>query len=221
MRLLKKSLLGRSGTFAEVHFPFAQPLTQALRGDIHELKFVRQIQYRIRDGLLHRHTRDLANGVRSALDVLDVKRSENIDTCFEQLDDVLVSLRMPRPDRVRMRQLIHHYHLRATSEDRFQIHFAQLHSAILYDLSRDQRQSREERFGLRPAVRLDETDHELSSIEQFALSGPEHRIRFSHSRTHSEKNLEPTTPELCFFTVEGSQKRIGVWTKRRRHVGGL
>ena len=125
VRVLEEVLSGAGGAALHVYLALAQALAKRLRRDVDQLDLVRQPEHGVRNGLVHRGARDLPHGVGAALDVLDVEGRVHVDTRVEQLDDVLVALRMARSRGVRVRKLVHQHELRLALEYRLQVHLGE------------------------------------------------------------------------------------------------
>ena len=120
----EKILRGPLRAFAEINFSFSQTGAQLLRREIDENDLVGEIENRIGNRFADRRAGDLTNRVAAAGDVLDVERGVNIDARIEQFEHVLVTFRMPRTRRVRVREFIHHRESGMPGENGIEIHLA-------------------------------------------------------------------------------------------------
>ena len=133
---------------------------------------------------------DLAHSVAAAGDVLNVERRVNVDAGIEQLEHVLVTFRMTRARRVRVREFIDNRETGMPGEDRIEIHLLELRSAIVNLRARHDWHAFGQRFGFLAAVRFDNADHDLDALLQLLPRSLQHGVGLAHARRHAEKNLE-------------------------------
>jgi hypothetical protein len=187
-----------------------EALAKGLGRDIDELDLVGQPEDRVGDGLVDGSAGDLAHGVGPALDMLDVEGRVDVDPGVQQLDHVLVALRMARARGVRVRELVDEDQLGLAREDRLQVHLGDL-DVLVFDLLRgNDREPREEGLGLGAAMGLDDPDNEVDAVPNLLLGGAEHGERLADARAHSEEHLQLAPARAFLLAVERRQKGIGI-----------
>ena len=90
-----------------VDFAFFQPLTQIVRGQVHQHHVVGSIKKRIRHGFPYLNSGDAADHIVQTFQMLNVDGSENINASFQQLFDVLPAFGMTGTWRITVRQFVH------------------------------------------------------------------------------------------------------------------
>ena len=90
-----------------IDFAFFQPLTQIVRGQVHQHYVVGSIKKGIGHGFPHLNSGDATDHIIQTFQMLNVDGSENINACFQQLFNVLPAFRMTRTWRITVRQFVH------------------------------------------------------------------------------------------------------------------
>ena len=219
--LAEKILRCGRGAVGEVNFAFRQAGAELLRRQVDEDDLVRRIEHGIGNCFPNDYTGDLLDRIATALDMLDINCRENIDPCVEQLDHVLVTLRMARAGRIRVCQLVDDRDLRMPDKNRVEIHLRLGGAAIFQLRARHDRQAFEQRFRLRPPVRFNNTDHDLAAILLRLPRRLQHGERFANARAHSEKDLQLAARRSCLVAFDSRQDLVWTWCRRVRHAVSL
>ena len=149
--------------------------------------------------------------------MLDVERGVNTDARVEQLEHVLVALRMARSRRIRVRELIDHGQPRMPGEDRIEIHLLELCSAILDLGAWHDRHSFQQRFGFLPAVCFHNADHHLASFALFLPRSLKHGVGLAHARRHPKENLQFTAGRLRLVPLHARENLVRIRACRLTH----
>ena len=103
----KKMFNGALRLPGNIDFTFFQPLTQIVRGQVHQHHVVGGIEKRIGHGFPYLNSGDAADHIIQTFQMLNVDGCENINASFQQLFDVLPAFRMTRTWRITVRQFVH------------------------------------------------------------------------------------------------------------------
>ena len=103
----KKMFNGAFRLPGNIDFTFFQPLTQIVRGQVHQHHVVGGIEKRIGHGFPYLNSGDAADHIIQTFQMLNVDGCENINASFQQLFDVLPAFRMTRTWRITVRQFVH------------------------------------------------------------------------------------------------------------------
>ena len=103
----KKMFNGAFRLPGNIDFTFFQPLTQIVRGQVHQHHVVGGIEKRIGHGFSYLNSGDATDHIIQAFQMLNVDGSENINARFQQFFDVLPAFRMTRTWRITVRQFVH------------------------------------------------------------------------------------------------------------------
>jgi hypothetical protein len=103
---------------------------------------------------------------------------------------------MPATGSIGVGEFVDENKLRAALEDRVEIHLGQEVTLVLDLLSWDRLETFEQRFGLAPAMRLDEADHDIDPFASPGLGRQQHLICLADPRRSAEKNLKPAAALL-------------------------
>ena len=90
----KKMFNGAFRLPGNIDFTFFQPLTQIVRGQVHQHHVVGGIEKRIGHGFPYLNSGDAADHIIQTFQMLNVDGSENINASFQQLLNVLPAFRM-------------------------------------------------------------------------------------------------------------------------------
>ena len=106
-----------------IDLTLAQAFDQVLGREIDDLDVVRLVEDAVGHRLAHPDPGDLGDDVVQALDMLDIKRREDIDAGGNYLLDIKIALGMPASRGVGMREFVDENQLRTALQDRVEIHF--------------------------------------------------------------------------------------------------
>ena len=144
-----------------VDVPVRHPAAQRLGSHVDKLDLVGGPHHGVGHGLPLRHPGDLLDHVGHRLEVLDVDRGDHVDARVEQLGDVLPALGVPRAWHVGVRELVDKRDLRLAGEHRVDVHLFPLAAPVGQLLAGDNLKPVEQRYRLRPLVRLGERDNHV------------------------------------------------------------
>ena len=142
--------------------------------------------------------------------MLHIERGVNTDASIEQLEHILVALRVARARCIRVREFIDHRQTGMPGEDRIEIHLLEFRSAILDLRPRHDRHSFEQRFRFLATVCFNNADHHLASFRLFLPRGLQHGVGLAHAGRHPEENLQFAARCSPFFTLHSGKKRIWI-----------
>lgn len=208
--LLEEVFDGPGRLTGDVDLALPQSLDQVVGRYIHEFDLVRAVEDGIGDRLADHDSRNPGDHIIEALQVLDVKRREDVDARVEQLLDVLPPLRIGRARGVRVRKLVDEHQHRTPLQRPFEVKLLE-NGAPMLDLSlRQEVQSQDQRQGFAADVRLDIADDHV-----FALGGElarrlEHGVGFPDSRGRSEEDLQSAARPMLGVGFDLGQEGVGV-----------
>jgi hypothetical protein len=104
--------------------------------------------------------------------------------------------------------------LRAARDQRIEVHLLQDLVFIAGTLARDDLKPLQQRLGLRPAVGLDRTDHDIGAGFHLGMRALQHLVAFADAGGGADEDLEPAGRMV--FATDGLQQRI-----RRRSLIGV
>ena len=116
----------RAGAIGKVYLSRLQALDQIVWLDIDELDRCSLVEDTVGNALGYAHVRDGGDLVIEPFEVLDVHGGEHVDTCAQQLLDVLVALPMPATRGVRVGQFVHQHDLGMARQHGVQVELAQI-----------------------------------------------------------------------------------------------
>jgi hypothetical protein len=96
-----------------------------------------------------------------AFEMLDIERTDDIDTHVQQFQRVLVALLISAKRRIGVRQLIDHGDLRPSLQNGIQIHLFHHQVPVLDLFARNDLEPLDQRFCLSAAVGFDEAQHDV------------------------------------------------------------
>ena len=185
-----------------------EPAPQRLGGDVDQLQLLRAADDLVGHGLPLPHTGDPLDDVVERLQVLDVDRGDHVDARVEQVLDVLPALGVPGSGRVGVGELVDERHLGLAGEHGVEVHLVE---PVRRRTARgDDLQPVEELGGLRPAVGLDQPDHDVRAALQAAARFPQHRERLADARRHAEVDAQ-----LACAWSSPSSMVAGIWPTAR------
>ena len=136
--------------------------------------------------------------------MLNVERREDVNAGYYQFFDIEIALRMATAGGVGMSELVDEHQLRAAPQDPVEIHLRQQMPFVLDLLSRNHLEAFEERLGLAPAMRFDDTNDNVDPVAQPGLRRQQHLVGLADPGRGAEKNLQPPATllfcrgEQCF-----------------------
>ena len=98
---------------------------------------------------------------------------------------------MAAPRRVRVGELDDDDERRPAREDGVQVHLLEGLAPVLETALRDRLEPIEQGLGLRAAVRLDDTDHDIGALSPLLPRGLQHRIGLADAGRGTDEDLEP------------------------------
>ena len=208
--LAEEALDGFPRLLRHVHLPVSQPLDQLVGRQIDQLDLVGRLDHRVRDRLPRRHAGHARDDVVQALEVLHVQRRVDVDAGGEQLGHVLPALGVARAGGVRVGQLVDQNQGRATGEGGVEIELAQAGAAVLDGPRRQSFEAREECLRLRPAVRLDPTNHHVDAGRGAGVGGFQHGVRLSDAGGGAKENLQLAARLALLVGPDALQQLIGI-----------
>jgi hypothetical protein len=122
--------------------------------------------------------------------VLDVDRREHVDPGREDILDVLETLGVLGPRRVRVGELVDQAQLRRAAQDRRQVHLLQRGLAVAHAPAGQDRRPVGQAAGLGPAVRLEQADHHVSTRLQLRATLQQHAVGLADPCSHPDEDLQ-------------------------------
>ena len=187
-----------------IHLAVAQPLDQVFRRQVDQLDVVGLVDDRVRHRLAHADTGDLRDDVVQAFDVLDIERRIDIDAGGDQLLDIHVALGMAAAWRVGVRQFIDQRELRATRQQRIEIHLRQRAPTVIDRTARDDFHAVEQRLGLASPVRLDHANDDIDAFLIARAGRRQHLEGLADARRGTKEDLQAAARTL----LRGLQQRV-------------
>ena len=173
-----------------IHVAVREPASQRLRAHVDQLDLVGPAHDLVGHRLLLPDAGDRGDDVVERLEVLDVDRRDDIDAGVEQFVDVLPPLWVAAARDVGVRELVDQRDLRCPSKNRVDVHLSEPGVAVHEVLSRHDLQPLGHGRGARPAVRLEEADHNVGTAGPTTLPLAEHGERLAHARGGSEVDAQ-------------------------------
>ena len=228
----------RAGAIGKVYLSRLQALDQIVWLDIDELDRCSLVEDTVGNALGYAHVRDGGDLVIEPFEVLDVHGGEHVDTCAQQLLDVLVALPMPATRGVRVGQFVHQHDLGMARQHGVQVELAQRDASMLNRRWGDLLQSVDKRHRIGPRVGFDVTDDHVEPLFQHGVGLLEHGVGLTHARRIAEEYLELAArialgslllddlPQdrigvaPCFVVHNHTRSRIGAAIIARRRASG-
>ncbi len=165
---------------------------QRLGGAVDQLDLVGSPHDLVGERLALLHTGDALDDVVHRLEVLDIDGGHDVDACIEKLLDVLPALLVARTRNVRMRELVDEGERRPAPEHGVDVHLLERTSPIWdhppgHDLEVADLLDRPG-----PAVRLDESDHDVGPPVVTASTLVQHREGLADARRGAEVHAKTT-----------------------------
>ena len=176
------------------------------------MDLVRALEDRVGDRLAHLDVGDLRDDVVQALDVLDVERRVHVDPGIEELEHVVEALAVARPGDVRVRQLVEDEEPRPARERRVEVELLEDLAPVVEPAARKDGQPHEQRFGLRPPVRLHRTDHHVQPFGKQHVRGLQHAERLPDAGCEAEEDLELRARRAAVLRPHALQERLRIGT---------
>ena len=151
----------------------------------------------------------VATASATEFEVLDVAGADHVDAGIEQDVDVLPALEPLRARRVRVRQFVHQRDRRVAGDDRVGVHLLDDDAAVFDPSAGNDVEPVEQLGRLRPAVGLDETDHEVRPASGAAVSLFQHPIRLADARSHPEVDAQPAALVLTARGADAREHLLG------------
>ena len=181
----KKFCSATSARSARVDLAGAQPLLQRLGREVDEHDLVGLVEDPVRERLADAHAGELEDRVVQALEVLDVDGRDDVDAGVEDVLDVLVALLVAHPGRVRVRELVDQRQLGRARDHGVDVHLLELEPAVRGSQARHRLEPLGERRRLRPVVRLEVADHDVTPLGLRLPALLQHPVGLADSRRPS------------------------------------
>ena len=149
---------------ARVDLPGAQAQLELLGRQVDEHDLVGLVEHAVGEGLADADAGELEDEVVEALEVLDVDRRDDVDARVEDLVDVLVALGVPRPRRVRVRQLVDERELGRAPDDGVHVQLLEPERPRARPAARHDLEALGLHGGLGPVVRLEVADDDVDAL---------------------------------------------------------
>ena len=176
-----EKMLGRTLRLVRhVHLSCLESRQQLIRRDIDQHDFVGRIEHLVGDGLPDTHVGYSAHHVVETFQVLHVERAEYVDTCRQQLIDILPALGVAHARHIGVRQLVNQNQLRMPRERCVQVEFDQRFSSIINGFGGQNFQAIEQGGGFRTAVGFHHADQHLAALGQKLARPDEHGVGLAH-----------------------------------------
>jgi hypothetical protein len=140
-----------------------QPPPQRLGGHVDQLELISRAHHPVRYRLPLHHPGDSFNDIVEGLEVLQVDGRDHVDSCVQQLLDVLPALGIAGTGHVRVGQFVDERQLRVTSQQGITVEFFEHLAAVFDRLSRQDLQIPQLLCGLLSTVGVDPPDHDVSA----------------------------------------------------------
>ena len=213
VRVLEEVLRRPGRPAVHVDLALAQALAEGLGRDVHELDLVGKAEHGVGNGLVHRRSGDLPDGVRPALDVLDIEGRKDVDARVQEFHDVLKAFGMPRSGSIGVREFVYQDELGLALQNTLKVHLGELDILVGNPLAGDFGKSGSQGVCLDPAVGFNDADDHVDPVAQFLLGRAQHRKGLAHARTHTEEHLELPSLRAQLVAVERREERVGIRAK--------
>ncbi len=150
--------------FGGIDFALAQAVAQFVHGDVNVDDFIGALEKAVGNGLADDGIGRTIDGVVQGLEVLDVDCGQDVDARVEQLEHIFVALAVLAAGNVGVGQLVNHHGVGVTLDDRVDIHFLQLDTAVGDDAQGNDFEVANARPGFLAAVRFNESDDEVDAL---------------------------------------------------------
>src|SRR5579864_8002795 len=219
---------GALGLFRNVDFTFLQALDQIVWRQVDKLDVVSTVENGIWHCFAHAHASDLRHDVVETFEMLNVQCGIDIDTVGQDFLDIQVALGMAAAWGVGVREFVNENQFRFALKYGVEIHLCQHVSLVRQAALGDFFKAFGEQIGFDPAMRFDNADHGVHSVESALTALQQHLISLSDAGCRAKKNLQSTAaffPSLAkqgfgrwaFFTVQAVIcHAAGVYALRRR-----
>ena len=193
----------------DIDLAFLEPFDQLVGQYIDDLD-LRGFQNGIGHGFAHAHMGEGCDDVVQALYVLDIDRRIDVDTGVEQFLDVLIAFGVTAARCIAVRQFVDQGELWLPFEDGIQIHFAKADPPMVDLPPWYHFMTRDQRFGLAPAMRLDNANHDIDAGLEPPHPVAEHLVSLADARRRAEEQLETAASFLRGCAQEGLWRRAFV-----------
>ncbi len=196
---------GALGLLRQVDLAFLEALDQILGREVDDLDVVGAVEDAVGHRLAHADARDLRDHVVEALDVLDVERGVDVDAGGEQLLDVEVALGMAAAGRVGVRKLVDQHQLGTARQDGVEVHLLERAALVVDAPARDELEPGDQRFGLAPSMRLDDTDGDIGALAPLGLRRFQHLEGLADPGRRAQEDLQLAAA----LARNGLEQRLG------------
>jgi hypothetical protein len=122
--------------------------------------------------------------------MLHVHRREHVDAGVEDVLYVLVALAVVQARRVGVRELVDQAQLRPPGEDPGEVEVGDRRTTVGHAPAREPLEPHGARLGLRPAMRLEQADHDVAARLELGTPLVEHPHGLPHPGRHAEEHLQ-------------------------------
>ena len=184
----------------QVDFSLLKPFDQVGGRQVDDFDVLGQIKHAVGHSLAYQGPCGLGDDLIETFDVLDIQRGENIDARFDQLLDIEIALGISRARHVAVRQLVDDDEIRPPFEKRVEIHLFERMLLLLDRFARDYLKPAQLFFGILPAVRFDQTDHDVGAVVASGLRGLQHFIGFPDTGGGAQEYLQAAVAHFTGIT---------------------
>ncbi len=150
----------------------------------------RAIQKIVRHRFADRHARDLGHGVGATLKVLDIDSGIDVDACFQQLHDILITVAMAKAGGVGVGQLVHQNQFRAARQQGVKVHVFEPRSPVVHDLPRQNFHPLQQELSFDAAMRIDVAHDHVHAFAAALAARFQHRVGLPNTCDHAKEDLE-------------------------------
>ena len=179
------------GLLGNIDLALLQPLDQVVGREVDQLDGVGAVEHLVRHGLAHPHMRDLRDHVVEAFDVLDVDGGIDVDAVGQQFLDVEIALGMAAAGRVGVGEFVDQGDLRPPRDQRVEVHFLERLVLVADPLARQHLEALQQGLGLRPAMGLDDADHDIGAGLPPGMRALQHLIGLADAGGGADEDLQP------------------------------
>ena len=193
--LAEKVFQRRADLFGRVDLSRFQAIDEVFDGQIEVDDLIGFLE----EGVGHRFTNDYAGGplddVLETFQMLDVERTDHVDSGVQNLFNILIPLVMARAGRIGMGQLVDDGHRRVTGENCVEVHIFNGEAAVFDATARDDFQPFQQGGGFGAAVGLNKSNHHVGAAFLQGMRLFEHPVGLADPGCEAHVELEPPALE--------------------------
>src|SRR5262249_29450168 len=176
-----------------IDFALLQACAELLYSDIYVDDLVGPFEKAVRNGLAHGDASRPQYCIVESLEVLDIDGSHYMNTCIEQIQDILIPLSVFGTGNISVGQFIDYTDVRFASNDGFDVHLLKNNAAVFDLAARNHFEISDLGFGVGPAIGLDETDYQVKALAAQQVSVLKHLVGLADARGGADVNAEANT----------------------------